>query len=206
MTDWFAQARFGLFVHWDHASAAGPGAVVAPRRRACSRFRNASPSPVADYHRSAAAFDPVAWDPGALARLAGARRDAIRRLHRQAPRGLRDVPDGAVRALGAASPCDRDLSANGSRHSAPRACGSACTSRCRTGTTPITRRSPTTTAPTSPGSLPPRPSPERWAPYLEFLRGQLRELLTEYGPIDVLWFDGGWERPAIGGSPRRSRR
>jgi alpha-L-fucosidase len=47
-----------------------------------------------------------------------------------------------------------------------------------------------------PGFSPPLPPPEQAARYLEFLRGQLRELLTEYGRIDLLWFDGGWERPA----------
>jgi alpha-L-fucosidase len=30
---------------------------------------------------------------------------------------------------------------------------------------------------------------------MAFLEGQLRELLTGYGTIDLLWFDGGWERP-----------
>lgn len=29
--------------------------------------------------------------------------------------------------------------------------------------------------------------------YVDFLKGQLRELLTRYGKIGVLWFDGGWE-------------
>ncbi|MBI4556907.1 MAG: alpha-L-fucosidase [Candidatus Hydrogenedentes bacterium] len=29
--------------------------------------------------------------------------------------------------------------------------------------------------------------------YIEYMKGQLRELLTNYGPIGVLWFDGGWE-------------
>jgi alpha-L-fucosidase len=28
--------------------------------------------------------------------------------------------------------------------------------------------------------------------YIEHLKGQLRELLTNYGPIGVLWFDGEW--------------
>jgi alpha-L-fucosidase len=30
--------------------------------------------------------------------------------------------------------------------------------------------------------------------YVEFMKGQLKELLTNYGPIGVLWFDGGWEK------------
>ena len=29
--------------------------------------------------------------------------------------------------------------------------------------------------------------------YTEYAKGQLRELLTNYGPIAGLWFDGGWE-------------
>ncbi|MEN6496953.1 MAG: alpha-L-fucosidase, partial [Thermoguttaceae bacterium] len=29
--------------------------------------------------------------------------------------------------------------------------------------------------------------------YCEYMKGQLRELMTNYGRIDVLWFDGGWE-------------
>ena len=30
--------------------------------------------------------------------------------------------------------------------------------------------------------------------YVEYMRGQVGELMTNYGRIDVLWFDGGWER------------
>jgi alpha-L-fucosidase len=29
--------------------------------------------------------------------------------------------------------------------------------------------------------------------YVVFMKSQLRELLVNYGPIDVLWFDGNWE-------------
>lgn len=29
--------------------------------------------------------------------------------------------------------------------------------------------------------------------YVAYMKGQLKELLTNYGPIDVLWFDGQWE-------------
>ncbi len=29
--------------------------------------------------------------------------------------------------------------------------------------------------------------------YLDYMKGQIRELLTNYGQVDVLWFDGGWE-------------
>jgi alpha-L-fucosidase len=32
--------------------------------------------------------------------------------------------------------------------------------------------------------------------YIDTMKGQLRELLTNYGPIGVIWFDGGWEHNA----------
>jgi len=31
--------------------------------------------------------------------------------------------------------------------------------------------------------------------YTDYAEGQLKELLTNYGPIGALWFDGGWEHP-----------
>jgi len=37
--------------------------------------------------------------------------------------------------------------------------------------------------------------PERWANFVEFVHGQVRELMTGYGHIDVLWLDGGQVRP-----------
>jgi len=30
--------------------------------------------------------------------------------------------------------------------------------------------------------------------YVQYMRGQIRELLSNYGQVDILWFDGGWER------------
>jgi alpha-L-fucosidase len=40
----------------------------------------------------------------------------------------------------------------------------------------------------------PAPTDEQWARFLEFQRAQVRELMTSYGTIDLVWFDGGWER------------
>ncbi len=31
--------------------------------------------------------------------------------------------------------------------------------------------------------------------YVQFMKGQLKELITRYGPIGILWFDGEWEEP-----------
>ena len=37
--------------------------------------------------------------------------------------------------------------------------------------------------------------PDLWEQYVSFTHEQLRELLNNYGKIDVLWLDGGWVRP-----------
>ena len=40
----------------------------------------------------------------------------------------------------------------------------------------------------------PAGDPEQWERFLADMFEQVRELLTNYGKIDVIWFDGGWER------------
>lgn len=37
--------------------------------------------------------------------------------------------------------------------------------------------------------------PERWERFVDFAQGQIRELMTNYGRIDILWLDAGWVRP-----------
>ncbi|MBI9033979.1 MAG: alpha-L-fucosidase [Bacteroidales bacterium] len=34
--------------------------------------------------------------------------------------------------------------------------------------------------------------PERWENYVQFTHNQIMELMTDYGPMDILWLDGGW--------------
>jgi alpha-L-fucosidase len=37
--------------------------------------------------------------------------------------------------------------------------------------------------------------PERWRRFVEFTHGQIEELMSGYGPIDILWLDAGQVRP-----------
>lgn len=37
------------------------------------------------------------------------------------------------------------------------------------------------------------PSKEDWKSYYNFMNGQLTELLTNYGKVDCIWFDGWWD-------------
>jgi alpha-L-fucosidase len=40
-----------------------------------------------------------------------------------------------------------------------------------------------------------RPESGQWDRYLDFMDAQLKELLTNYGKIGGIWFDGMWDRP-----------
>lgn len=40
-----------------------------------------------------------------------------------------------------------------------------------------------------------RKYPERWNRYKDFTYNQISELMNGYGPLDILWLDGGWVRP-----------
>ncbi len=40
-----------------------------------------------------------------------------------------------------------------------------------------------------------RKYPERWQRFCDFTYGQIEELMTGYGRVDILWLDGGWVRP-----------
>ncbi len=37
--------------------------------------------------------------------------------------------------------------------------------------------------------------PDRWKNYVKFTQNQIDELMSDYGPIDILWLDGGWVQP-----------
>ena len=195
MSDWFTAARFGMFVHWDHASQQGlelswplvGGLFALPKCQSVS---------VEDYHRSATTFDPVDWDPSALAGLAarvGMRYGVFTAKHHN---GYAMYPTELSDHSVAASPCGRDLVRDW--------IGAFRAEGLRVGLYfslsdwhhPDYPAFTDEHRPYLPGFSPPLPEPDRWARYLEFLRGQLRELLTGYGRIDLLWFDGGWERPA----------
>jgi alpha-L-fucosidase len=47
--------------------------------------------------------------------------------------------------------------------------------------------------------------PERWEAFKTFTFNQIKELMSDYGSIDILWLDGGWVQPLTPDSPRWGR-
>jgi len=44
--------------------------------------------------------------------------------------------------------------------------------------------------------------PEKWEAFKTFTYNQIKELMTDYGTVDILWLDGGWVQPMTETSPR----
>jgi alpha-L-fucosidase len=36
--------------------------------------------------------------------------------------------------------------------------------------------------------------PEQWKKFVDYTHGQINELMSDYGKVDILWLDGGWVR------------
>lgn len=193
--DWFDEARLGLFVHWDHASQQGlelswplvGGAFALPHCQSVT---------VEQYHSSATTFEPREWDPGALARLArscGMGYVVFTAKHHSGY-AMYDTAFSDFSVMH--SPCGRDLLAEtvaAVRDEGLRVGIYFSLSDWRHPDYPAFTEAH---KPYMFGASPPLPTDEQWERYLGDMFGQVRELLTGYGRVDVLWFDGGWERPA----------
>ena len=191
---WFDSAGFGMFIHWSHCSQRGwelswPLVGGAPTLPYCQDV------PVADYHAGALTFTPqpgVAREWAKMAKAAGVQYATMTTKHHDGF-ALFDtaLSDWSVMHTS----CGRDLVRE--FVDAFRAEG------IRIGFyySLIDWHHPDYPAFTE-ADKPyrwfkwPQPTEEQWGRFLPFMFGQIRELLTNYGPIDVLWFDGGWERSA----------
>jgi alpha-L-fucosidase len=193
---WFAGAGLGLFVHWDHASQQGIE-VSWPLVGRSIVHPGDTPDDVsvAKYHSTAATFNPRRWNATEVARLAkscGARYVVFTTRHHSGYSMFHTkVSDFSIQH----SPYGEDITRQ--LIEAVRAEG------LRVG---LYYSLSDWHHPDYPafqeGSKPylyeryPRSSPEKWARYLDYVRIQLTELLTNYGRIDLVWFDGHWERTA----------
>lgn len=191
---WFEEARLGLFVHWGHYAAAGWEASW-PLVGGVATLPHGQQLTVEDYHANALRFRP---DPNAPAEWIAAAAQAGMRYAVMTTRHH----DGF--SLWPTRQSDFHIGMGGYAGDPVREYVEACRAHgLKIGfyySLPDWRHPdyPAFTEADKPyvfGRYP-AASPEQWARYQAYLRGQLTELLTDYGPIDILWFDGGWERDA----------
>ena len=194
---WFDEARFGMFIHWDHASQQGLE-VSWPLVGGVFALPDTTPVSVEQYHSSAATFDPQGWDAPAVARAAkaaGMRYGVLTTKHHS---GYAMWPSRVSDWSVAGSPFgQKGNDIVGQFVDAFRAEGLAVglyyslSDWHHPDYPPFAEEH----KPYILGSSPPRPDDQTWDRYLEYMFAQITELLTDYGRIDLLWFDGGWERP-----------
>lgn len=191
---WFDDAGFGMFIHWDHASQRGLE-VSWPMVGGMFSLPHCQSVTPDEYHGLAATFDPQAWDPVDLARRARAAgmRYVVFTTRHHSGYSMWDtaLDDHKVTR----SPYGRDILAG--LVEAFRAEG------LRIGLYySLSDWHHPDYPPFTVDDLPyrfdrlPQPTDEQADRYRQYLMGQLEELLTGYGPIDVVWFDGQWERPS----------
>jgi alpha-L-fucosidase len=177
---WFRDAKFGMFIHWGVYSQLGEGEWVMQNRGIT----------VDSYEWLASAFNPVKFDARAwvsLAKRAGVRYITITSRHHDgfsmfATKATRyNIVDWTpfhrdpLKEL--ADECQRQglklffyYSQLDWHHADYWPRGST-------------------------GHATGRPESGDWNRYLDFIDAQLTELLSNYGPIGGIWFDGMWDKP-----------
>lgn len=189
---WFREARFGLFIHWGVYSV--PAGEWNGKTNYGEWFLEETHMPVSQYEGFAQQFNPQKFDALAwvkLAKAAGMKYIVITSKHhdgfamfrsRLSDWGIRRTPFGRtpfgrdpLRELAAA--CQKEGLRLCFYHSimdwhhaqySPRRPWNDVANQVNPGATDYDK-------------------------YVAYMKGQLAELLTNYGPIGILWFDGEWE-------------
>ena len=185
---WFQDAKFGLFIHWGIYSVLGAGEWVMEERGPAS-YTGRPGIPASQYDRLAAQFNPTQFNARewvALAKASGMKYITITSKHHDGfamyDSSLTDwnivdrTPYGRDVLAELAEACREEglklffyYSQLDWRHEDyfPRG---------RTGLQAG------------------RPENGNWDSYIDFMNGQLRELLTNYGEVGGIWFDGMWDK------------
>ena len=180
-TTWFRDAKFGLFIHWGPYSLASveaswPIMTPGPDQRLTQ----------AEYEELYTKFNPTHFDPVAWVRLAqdaGQRYIVFTAKHHDGfcmfdtaftdykitltPYGKDIAAELAAAAHAAGMPLGFYYSPPDMHHPGFR------------DTTKLARE-----------NWHGQPDRPEWATYLDYMEAQLRELLTHYGPVAIIWFDG----------------
>ncbi len=182
---WWREARFGLFIHW------GLYAIPAGEWKGSTRhaewIRHTARIPIDEYDRFVEQFNPVRFDADAWARMAkdaGMKYIVITSKHH----------DGFC--LFNSAHTDFDVMSTPFRRDVLKELSDACR---RHGLRLCWYHSimdwhHPDYLPRRGWELAERPAADAdYDRYVTYMKNELRELVTNYGPIGVLWFDGEWE-------------
>jgi alpha-L-fucosidase len=177
---WFQDAKFGLFVHWGIYSLLGSGEWVMQVRGI----------PASDYEKVANFFNPIDFNAEewvSLVKAAGMRYITITAKHHDGFAMFdSEISDWDIADR---TPYGRDV------------IGSLAEECHRQGIklflyySQLDWHHPDYFPRGRTGRSAGRPESGEWYRYLDFMDAQLRELLSNYGEIGGIWFDGMWDRP-----------
>ncbi len=183
--DWWREARFGLFIHWGlYAIPAGEWGGATHH---AEWIRTTARIPLREYDTLVSRFNPVKFDADAWARMAadaGMRYLVITSKHHD---GFCLFDSAQTEFDVMATPFHRDVLKELSE-----ACRRHGLRLCFYHS--IMDWHHPDYLPRRDWEAPDRPADgANYDRYVAYMKAQLRELLTHYGPIGILWFDGEWE-------------
>jgi alpha-L-fucosidase len=178
---WFQEARFGLFIHWGVYAVAGEGEWVMQQKRIT----------IPEYERDLPpAFNPVKYDPAAwvaMAKAAGMKYITITSKHHDGfamfDSKVSDydvvdrTPYGKDVLKMLADACHEEGVKLFFYHSQ------------------LDWHHPDYFPRGGTGRFAGRDENGDWNRYLDYMDAQLKELLTGYGEVGGIWFDGWWDKP-----------
>jgi alpha-L-fucosidase len=179
-TKWYRQAKFGMFIHWGPYSLASVEAswpIMDPKPGGITQI---------EYISLWKRFDPTRFDPNAwidLARTAGQKYMVFTTKHHDGfcmfdsqytDYKITNTPYGKDIVKQLSTACDERQMRLGFYYSPP------------------DMHNPNFRDTSEPVSVNWHGEPERpqWPLYLDYMQLQLTELLTRYGPVALIWFDG----------------
>lgn len=181
---WWREARFGMFIHWGLYSI--PAGKWGDRTDHGEWIMETAKIPVDEYEKLRAQFNPVKFDARAWARMAkeaGMKYMVVTTKHH----------DGF--ALFDAKNSDYDVMATPFKRDVMRELSSAVRAEGLQMGWYYSIMDWNHPAYVPARAWNPRQDPARsnLDDYNQYLREQVRQLLSDYGPIGVMWFDGEWE-------------
>jgi alpha-L-fucosidase len=177
---WFQDAKFGMFIHWGVYSVPARGEWVMEHEHI----------PVSEYEKFAPQFDPTHFSAQqivALAKRAGMKYITITSKHHDgfAMWATRQSHWNIVDATPYKQDPLKALAAEAQRQGITLFFYHSMLDWHSTDYAPLGRT----------GHFTGRPTGGDFNRYLDYMDAQLSELLTGYGPIGGIWFDGFWDKP-----------